>query len=190
MIRLRQAGYRYLTGTFEVGPLDLTVAAGERLLITGPSGSGKSTLLRLMAGLLQRHGKGTVSGEIELAHCDPGRLQAAARVSTLGFVSQDPEDATLCGTVEDEVGFSLENRGDEPAAIQGRVEELLQAVSLVGRNHQDPRRLSGGQQQRMMVAAALAGGAPVLLLDEPLAQLDPIGAEELLQLLKKLSDGG
>ncbi|HNC99370.1 MAG TPA: ABC transporter ATP-binding protein, partial [Myxococcota bacterium] len=131
-----------------------------------------------------------MSGEIELAHCDPGRLQAAARVSTLGFVSQDPEDATLCGTVEDEVGFSLENRGDEPAAIQGRVEELLQAVSLVGRNHQDPRRLSGGQQQRMMVAAALAGGAPVLLLDEPLAQLDPIGAEELLQLLKKLSDGG
>lgn len=190
MIRLQQASYRYPTGAFQVGPLDLTVEAGERLLLTGASGSGKSTLLRLMAGLLQRHGKGTVGGEIQVSGQDPGRLEAVARVSTLGFVSQDPEDATVCGTVGDEVGFPLENRGDAPTDIQRRVEELLAAVHLVGKNQQDPRRLSGGQQQRMMVAAALAGGARVLLLDEPLAQLDPVGAEELLQLLKSLSDDG
>ncbi len=190
MIRLRQASYRYLTGDFQVGPLDLTVEPGERLLITGASGSGKSTLLRLMAGLLQRHGKGEVGGETRINLDDPGRLEAAARVSTLGFVSQDPEDATLCGTVEDEVSFSLENRGDAAIEIGKRVEQLLTAVNLPGKNLQDPRRLSGGQQQRMMVAAALAGGAPVLLLDEPLAQLDPVGAEELLLLLKNLSEGG
>lgn len=190
MIRLRQASYRYLTGSFQVGPLDLTVEAGERLLLTGASGSGKSTLLRLMAGLLQRHGKGAVGGEIQVSGEDPGCLEAVPRVSTLGFVSQDPEDATVCGAVEDEVGFPLENRGDEPVEIQRRVEGLLAAVNLVGKNRQDPRRLSGGQQQRMMVAAALAGGARVLLLDEPLAQLDPVGAEELLHLLKNLSDGG
>jgi energy-coupling factor transport system ATP-binding protein len=190
MIRLRQAGYRHRTGNFQLGPIDLTVEAGERLLITGRSGSGKSTLLRLMAGLLQRHGRGQVQGAIQVAGQDPGGLEAAARVSTLGFVSQDPEDATLCGAVEDEIGFSLENRGDAPEHIRQRIAELLTAVNLVGRNRQDPRRLSGGQQQRMMVAAALAGAAPVLLLDEPLAQLDPIGAEELLHILRKLSEEG
>lgn len=188
-LSLRGAGYAWPDGTV-VGPVDLDVAPGERVLVTGRSGSGKSTLLRLAAGLLGRHGAGRVFGTVRVDGLDPAALSPAERAGRVAFVSQDPGDQLVAGTVADEVAFGPESAGWEPERVEARVVEALAQVGLEVAPDRDPRHLSGGQQQRLVVAASLAVGSGLLLLDEPLAWLDPDGADALLDHLTALARQG
>ncbi len=189
MIRLVGAAYRYPAGV-GVGPVDLAVAAGELVLLTGPTGCGKSTVLRLAAGLLQRHGQGRTSGVVTVDGRDPAALVATERVTTLGFVGQDPDDAVVAATCAAELAFGMESAGFTPERIDTRVSELLATLGLADRADRAPSALSGGQRQRLVIGAALAAGARVLLLDEPLSQLDPEGARAVMTLLRGLADAG
>lgn len=189
MIRLRHLGYRYPGGA-RVGPVDLHVDAGELVLLTGPTGCGKSTVLRLCAGLVQRHGHGEVSGEARVAGLDPATLLADARVRTVGFVGQDPDDQVVTGSVRAEVAFAVENAGWTVPAIEEATGRALRRVGLEALADRRPEALSGGQRQRLVVAAATVAGARVLLLDEPLAQLDPEGAAGLVAVLQRLREEG
>lgn len=189
MIEVTHAMYRYPSGE-RVGPFDLTVAAGELVVLAGPTGSGKSTLLRMIVGIAQRHAHGTVSGEVRVDGRDPAAVQASERVRLIGFVGQDPDDTVVCASVWAEAAFAMQNVGEAPDVVTRRVGESLAAVGLTGRDWRDPRDLSGGQRQRLAIAAALAAGARSLVLDEPLAHLDPDGAAEVVALLRRLADGG
>ena len=189
MIALSAAAYRYPGGS-AIGPIDLTVAPGELVLLTGPTGCGKSTLLRLAAGILQRHGHGDVTGTVTVGGRDPGALVARDRVTMLGFVGQDPDDAVVAGSCAAELAFGMESAGFAPARIGARVAELLARLDLTAVAERSPFALSGGQRQRLVIGAALAAGAGALLLDEPLSQLDPEGARAVMTLLRALADGG
>lgn len=189
MITLDAVTYTYPGGT-RVGPVDLRVAAGEFVLLTGPTGCGKSTALRLAAGLLQRHGQGAITGAVRVGGHDPAALVAAARVATLGFVGQDPDDTVIGATCLAEVAFALESAGHDGPTVDARARAWLDRVGLVGLADRDPWALSGGQRQRLAIGAALAAGARALLLDEPLSQLDPDGAAEVLSLLRGLAGEG
>ena len=191
MLKMRAASYRYPSlSEPSAGPLDLDVAPGELVLLTGPTGCGKSTLLRLAAGLLQRHGRGEVSGAVTVGGDAPESLPPAERVARIGFVSQEPSDQIVAGTLGDEIAFGLESAGWKAHRIGPRVDELLDRMGL----SPDPERaalaLSGGQRQKLVIAAALAAGAKLLLLDEPLSQLDPGSARDLLGQLRRLADEG
>lgn len=186
---LHGAGYVWPSG-LGVGPFDLEVPPGERLLVTGRSGSGKSTLLRLAAGLLGRHGAGRILGQIRVDGIDPASLPPAERAARIAFVSQDPVDQLVAGTVADEVAFGPESAGWAPHRVEHRIGEVLDWLGVDVDRDRDPRRMSGGQQQRLVVAAALAVGSSLLLLDEPLAQLDPEGAAALLERLDALASRG
>lgn len=184
------ACYRYPAGRANaVGPVDLVVEPGSMVVITGPTGCGKSTLLRLGAGLLQRHGQGQASGRVRVAGLDPVTAAPVSRAALLGWVSQEPDDQVATGTTGDEVAFALEGLGWAVPRMEARVGALLDAFDLPGPDH-PTRALSGGQKQRLVVAGALAAGAGALLLDEPLAALDPAGALALLERLRELADGG
>lgn len=187
-LSLRGAGWRYPESV--VGPVDLDVRPGELVLLTGPTGCGKSTVLRLAAGLLQRHGKGQFSGEVQVDGRDPATLVAAERVRTVAFVGQDPDDTIVTGTCAAEVAFAAESAGMSPVEIADRVRDLLGRLGLAGLEDRSPHALSGGQRQRLAIAAALSAGADVLLLDEPLSQLDPEGALDVLRRLRSLADSG
>ena len=190
-LRMSDVGYRYPGGTsWAVDGVDLCVPRGEFMLLTGPTGCGKSTLLRLAAGLLQRHGAGTWSGEVEVAGVPPHTLPPSARVERIGFVSQAPHDQLITGSVGDEVAFGLESAGWTPAAMNERVQAVLAEVELDTPLVHPSTALSGGQIQRLVVASAIAGRPPLLLLDEPLAQLDPQGAARLLSVLRNLANRG
>lgn len=186
---LEGAGYTWPGGQ-RIGPVDLVVGPGERVLLTGRSGCGKSTLLRLAAGLLGRHGTGRITGRVQVDGADPSALGPADRAARVAFVSQEPADQLVTGTVADEVAFGPESAGWDPERTERRIGELLERVGLAVGPDRDPRRLSGGQQQRLVVAAALAVGSGLLLLDEPLAQLDPVGAARLLDSLERLAGEG
>ncbi|MEQ1507464.1 MAG: ATP-binding cassette domain-containing protein, partial [Myxococcota bacterium] len=117
-------------------------------------------------------------------------LAPADRPGRLGFVAQDPGDQLVCGTVADEVAFGPECAGWAPDRVEARIPEVLAAVALGVRPDRDPRTLSTGEQQRLVTGAAIAAGARLVLLDEPLAHLDPDGAVLLLAALTRLAADG
>ncbi len=191
MLRIHQASYRYPTADRPVvRGIDLHVAPGEFVLLTGPTGCGKSTLLRMAAGLLARHGSGEAGGTIEVGGRDPARMKPSERVALVGFVAQNPARQVVTGTLADEVAFALESTG-ATSDITARSAGLLAQVGLHGYPpDRSTAALSGGERQRLLVAAALSAGAGLLLLDEPLAHLDPAGARELVSGLRRLADSG
>ncbi len=188
---LSGAGYRYPSASvWAARDVDLEVGAGEIVLLAGPTGCGKSTVLRLAAGLLQRHGDGEVAGRVAIDGADPAAARPATRVRRVGFVAQELADQLVTGTVGDELAFAQESAGVAPAAIAARLPELLAGVGLAVDPERSTAALSGGQAQRLAVGAALSAGARTLVLDEPLAHLDPTGAAALLARLRALADDG
>ena len=161
--------------------LDLTIEAGERVLLLGPSGAGKSTLLGALAGLVDPSGGGETEGLLLVDGLDP----RAARDRT-GLLFQDPESQIVMGRAGDDVAFGLENRCIPTAGIWPRVDAALAAVDFpYGRDH-PTHALSGGEQQRLALAGTLALRPGLLMLDEPTANLDPDGAAELRIVLGRV----
>jgi energy-coupling factor transport system ATP-binding protein len=190
-LQLQDLGYTYPSGdAAALLGVDLQVRPGEVVLLTGPTGCGKSTLLRLAAGLLARHGQGQVTGQALIGGVSAAEARPSERVLALGFVSQEPGDQLVAATVEDELAFGAESACWSPARIDARVQELKVLLGLDLALDRSVRTLSGGQQQRVVVAAALSAGGQHLLLDEPLAQLDPRAAQDLLGRLRQLADAG
>lgn len=150
--------------------IGLEVAAGERVAIVGPSGVGKSTLLRAVAGLAPVAG-----GRVEIGGRDATELPPERRDAV--YLHQTPLLFPHLSVAEN-VAFPLRVRG-EGGAAQARVAELLAAVGLVGFERRAPRTLSGGQRHRVALARAIAARPALLLLDEPLASLDPTLREEV-----------
>ncbi|TFV62588.1 UNVERIFIED_ORG: ABC transporter ATP-binding protein, partial [Bacillus sp. AZ43] len=170
-MRLAGWGFRYASRhAWAARDVDLRVAPGERVLLTGASGAGKSTLLHVLAGLLGPD-EGEQTGEVSV----DGRAPRAARSRT-AVVFQDPDAQLVMTRAGDDVAFGLENTGLPPERIWPAVDRALAQVGFpYGRDH-PTAALSGGQKQRLVLAGALAGRPGLLLLDEPTAQLDPAGA--------------
>ena len=171
--------------------VDLDVVSGEVLLVMGPSGSGKTTLL-LMLGALLRPSSGsiTVAGrdgrEVDIAAA-PERQLPALRSHTFGFIFQDYAllDAL---TATENIAVAANLAGTTGPSAHQRARELLGRVGLAHRAAARPSQMSGGEQQRVAVARALANDPPVLLADEPTANLDASRGRDLARLLRQLAD--
>lgn len=168
--------------------IDLAVNPGEVVLLTGPTGCGKSTLLRCLAGLIPHFSDGILTGVLEVDGLDVPSSSREALAQHVGMVLQNP-DAQLCASrVADELAFGLENLRLPPEERARRVQETLEAIGLVPHTFASVQTLSGGQKQRLVIGAALAMQPRILLLDEPISQLDPAGARDILGLLKTLKE--
>jgi energy-coupling factor transport system ATP-binding protein len=176
LVALRGVSFRYPGGA---GPalsgVDVEFRAGESVAVVGPTGGGKSTLLKVLAGLLPASGLARLEGE-----------RRARLTLRCGVVFQSPDDQLVARRAWDEAAFGPRNLGLPEPEVRRRVESALAAVGLADRAGADPETLSGGQKQRLVIAAALALEPQLLILDEPLAQLDPRGAAEVRAVLARL----
>jgi putative spermidine/putrescine transport system ATP-binding protein len=164
--------------SFVVKDLSLDIAQGEFLVLLGPSGCGKTTTLRMIAGFVE-----PTSGSVSLAGRDVTTLPPWKRNTGLVFQSYALFPHL---SVRQNVGFGLEMRRISSAETRMRVDEALRLVRLDGFGERLPRQLSGGQQQRVALARALAFRPDVLLLDEPLSNLDAKLREEVRVEIREL----
>jgi energy-coupling factor transport system ATP-binding protein len=166
------------------------IRPGEVVLLLGPSGSGKSTLTLALNGLIPHAIPADVTGTVEVGGDDTVRTSVAELSTRVGMVFQDPDAQLVTGTLLDEVAFGPENLRMPVADVLARAEAALRRVGLWERRGENPDRLSGGGRQRLAIACALAMGSPLLVLDEPTANLDPQGIEEVYEALGNLVAAG
>lgn len=182
-------GYRYAgSDRPALEDVDLAIEPGEFIVLAGGSGSGKTSLLRAGCGLIPHFHGGEISGTAlvggrSITDFGPGDL---ADVS--GYVAQDPETQIVSTTVAAELDLPLRFRGDHPAERARAVEEVALALGIPHLLPRTVTTLSGGELQRVALAVALVTRPPLILLDEPTSQLDPVSGDELIWLLRRLNE--
>mgnify|MGYP001499126204 CR=1 FL=1 len=188
---LRGISKVYQTGDQQITalqPTDLTLRAGEMLLIIGPSGSGKTTLLSLLGCVIYpTAGDLWVDGRHVNALNE--RQLAQLRLNTIGFVFQN-FNLLAPLTAEENVAMPLTLQGRPSGEIRRRVQTALEMVGMTDRRRSLPRQLSGGQQQRIAIARALVADPKIILCDEPTAALDKGSFSIVMDELRLLADQG
>lgn len=170
--------------------ISFEVRAGQVLLIAGPSGCGKSTVLRCLNGLIPNTYRGELTGSIRINGTDTRELSIADISRVVGNVLQDPERQIVASHVLEEVAFGLENLGRPVDEILERSRQTLDRLNMLHLAPRETFTLSGGEKQKLAAAGVLVLEPRVLLLDEPLANLDPASAAESLALFRRLADAG
>ncbi len=174
--------YTYHDGTKALNDLNFSVEKGENMAILGPNGAGKSTLLHHFNGLLMStSGKVVVLGqEVVTSKLDWVRQK-------VGLVFQDPDDQLFARTVGEDVAFGPVNLGFPQDEVKTRVKWALEATEITDLEHKSPQNLSTGQKKRAALAGVLAMKPEIIVLDEPMANLDPRTASKVLKLLLQLN---
>jgi energy-coupling factor transport system ATP-binding protein len=166
--------------------IDLEIAAGEFLAVMGPTGVGKTTLCLALNGILPLSTGGIIGGDVIVDGLNTKRQSVAELARRVGLVFQEPETQLFNMTVEMEVAFGLENLGLNRTEMNERIEWALSLVKMQHLRQRSPFQLSGGQKQRVAIAAMLAMQPKILVLDEPTANLDPVGKREVFTAVQTL----
>jgi len=181
--------YRDRQGT-AIRKISFEARAGEILLVAGASGCGKTTLVRCINGLIPRSYKGERTGRVLLYGEDTADWSLAKISQKVGTVLQDPERQILGTKVLNEVAFGLENLSLPRPEIIQRADEALAYLKISPLRGRETFHLSGGEKQKVALAGVLAMRPSILLLDEPLASLDPASAQDTLDMVRLLADEG
>ena len=192
-IEIENLKYTYMPGTpFEsvaLHDVSLTIEDGEFVGIIGHTGSGKSTLIQIMSGLLKgAEGRVKIDGkDIFDKNTDKKWLRR-----TVGVVFQYPEYQLFEETVYKDIAYGPTMTGVDERELEGRIRVAMELVGMDYELYKDksPFELSGGQKRKVAVAGVLAVEPRILIMDEPIAGLDPMGRESLMQLVRDLNDAG
>ena len=161
---------------------------GEITLLAGMSGSGKSTILNLITGIIPNIIKGDIKGEISINNKNIIGKSISEISKMVGVVLQNADSQIIMPHVEEEIAFGLENINMERENIKNKINEMCNILSL--NKNAKCKTLSGGEKQRLMSGAILAMGQKIIILDEPLANIDKFGAKILLDALLNLKNKG
>lgn len=166
--------------------LDLTIYEGEKVLVVGPSGSGKSTFAQCINGLIPYSYEGEITGNVTIGDKELTQTSLFELSFDVGTVLQDTDGQFIGLTVGEDVAFALENDGVVQKQMKEEVARWTTIVGLEDFLQHRPQDLSGGQKQRVSMAGVLIDEAPILLFDEPLANLDPSAGKETIALIEEI----
>ncbi len=187
-IQLENVSFRYRQSTpLILEDINLEVNEGECLAILG---DGKSTLCMAMCGVIPHHIPGYLEGRVRVLGKETREMTVRDIASSVGVVLQDPENQLFNLTVESDVVFAMENLGVAPHEMEERLVEALNTVRMLPYRHRASHQLSGGQKQRVAIAAVLAMRPKIMILDEPTRELDPLGKDEIFEVLDRLKRAG
>lgn len=188
-IRLKEVSFKY-DGAKEnvLENINLTVEYGETVLLSGVSGEGKSTLLSIINGVIPFVNSGEFSGSVEIDGKDVTRLKISERSKLIGTVLQNADEQIIYDLVNEEIAFGCENLNITSEEIDRRVERFTTLMQI--EKNAKTKTLSGGQKQRLITASTLAMEQKIIILDEPLANLDTHTAHILLKALRNLANSG
>ncbi len=188
MLEVNNVSYCYKSREIDtLKDISFHIEAGEMVLIAGRTGCGKSTLLKVINGLLAATSQGDFRGVVRINGENIVSMSPESLGLMVGTVYQSPDDQLFAMTVEDEVGFVLENQGYSPEYIAEQVSITLEKVGLAGFEKRSVHALSGGQRQRLALASVLVSKPHIVILDEPVSQMNPYGVWDFLNILAKLN---
>lgn len=186
-VEINHLSYRYPRATKpSLKDIHLKIEKGKFVVIMGATGAGKTTLSLCFNGLIPQLLEGDLIGEVSVGGYNTRENAVQSLANVIGLVMQDPETQIIGRTVEEDTAFGPRNVVTSIDEIQASVDRALEIVRLKGYNHRFTETLSGGEKQRLAIAGVLAMGPEILVLDEPTAELDPVGKSEIYDTLDAL----
>lgn len=190
MIEIKNVSFQYAESDNGVSDISFTVNDGECVVLTGPSGGGKTTLTRLLNGLAPTFYKGNITGEVLLNGKSLTKMHSWEIGKEIGSVFQDPKSQFFSSELAGEVAFACENYGYNKEDIRQRTDNAISSFYLDSFRKQSLDVLSSGEKQRTAIASVYALNPHTYVCDEPTANLDQRGTEELTEALKSLKSEG
>ena len=189
MIELKDFSFQYKAQSEPtLKNLNLTIYKGEKVLIVGPSGSGKSTIGQCLNGIIPNIYKGTSSGQFLIQGKEAFDLSIYEKSHLVSTVLQDTDGQFIGLSVAEDLAFALENDMVELGTMKERVQSWAERLDLMNLLDHRPQDLSGGQKQRVSLAGVLIDESPILLFDEPLANLDPKSGQDIIDLIDQIHE--
>ena len=189
MIELKDFSFQYKAQSEPtLKNLNLTIYKGEKVLIVGPSGSGKSTIGQCLNGIIPNIYKGTSSGQFLIQGKEAFDLSIYEKSHLVSTVLQDTDGQFIGLSVAEDLAFALENDMVDLGTMKERVQSWAERLDLMNLLDHRPQDLSGGQKQRVSLAGVLIDESPILLFDEPLANLDPKSGQDIIDLIDQIHE--
>ncbi len=192
-LSIQNLSYSYQDGSCALRNIDMALEKGKFYLLTGPTGAGKTTLCLVLSGIIPHILSGEMEGELRLDSLGSFSQRLPSELmGHIGIVFDKPitQLSGIEETVFEEIAFGLENLGVPQKQMHERIESILTDLRLQSLKERSPFSLSGGEQQKVAIASILVMNPKVLILDEPISQLDPRGRREILHLLGTLKERG
>ena len=187
IIEFKDFSFKYRAQTEDtLKHISLKIYPGEKVLIIGPSGSGKSTLAHAINGLVPFAFPGKIQGSYSVNEQNPAELGIFGLGKMVGTVLQDTDGQFIGLTVAEDIAFAMENDRVAQEEMVRRVDAAAEMVSVQNLKRRSPRELSGGQKQRVSMAGVMVDEVPILLFDEPLANLDPATGKSAIDLIDQI----
>ena len=189
MIELKDFSFQYKAQSEPtLKNLNFTIYKGEKVLIVGPSGSGKSTIGQCLNGIIPNIYKGTSSGQFLIQGKEAFDLSIYEKSHLVSTVLQDTDGQFIGLSVAEDLAFALENDVVDLRTMKERVQSWAERLDLMKLLDHRPQDLSGGQKQRVSLAGVLIDESPILLFDEPLANLDPKSGQDIIDLIDQIHE--
>lgn len=191
MLQIQDLWVRYRnSNNWILKDINIKLNKGELIVIAGPSGSGKSTLAQTIIKLIPGFIPAEIRGSILIEGKDIQRIRRRELLGNIGYVPQYPSDFTTTMLVEEEIAFPLENQSIKRSDCQNRIDLTLKRLQIDHLRYKLMTELSSGELQRVALATAIALNPPILILDEPMARIDPKSEISLAEILKNLATEG
>lgn len=187
IIKFKNFHFRYKgNDEYALKNINLEIGSNKFILLAGETGSGKTSLIRCMNGLIPQFYAGYYKGHVEISGKNTNETTISELSNDVGIVFQNPENQLITMNVEHEIAFGLENLGISREIIGEKIKEVVEITEIESIIDKAPFEISGGEQQRVAIASILVLEPRVIILDEPTANLDPLFARKILNLLKKI----